>query len=765
MRALYDMQNDKASKKFGATSGLYEKIRNAKTFDEWFEIEITDHIARSEETFSAPRSDVQKEIDSLLDEYFSYYRQFAEDVGAFPTGGDLDVLIKDTENQIASKKERIESVTRQGEGRGYTEKQLALLELDEKRLADLESQLETYNIMKQNDMTAGRYYFPLYYDKQRLKADPELKARFTKVIEEHIAENPTTHFWDEDTNDGKGAFVERTTEPNPPEEAIKIVENMLTDSVADIDYNGPPSAKHLMKRKLHIPEWKVNDFIIKRPEVFMNYGRKMGNRLEYRNMFGKVNIDQVIEDIERAAIEEGKLTPKEIVQLKADFMSDYDRVMGIHVRSPDRLDAQMVRIIQDLSSIAYLGKAGIASVTDAGSIILQHGLQRSFDDGVMKFGTVGHGMSLKQLEKYIVGLDISLNQAQQRFMSDNTMRLEPNAVERVLNPLTQAFYNIPLLGNNLGFVTRFGKRFDAPIRANKIIEYARKYDNLTDEEIRELSIMGIDREMALRFAQQPYEEVDGFFVANLDEWANKTALDREVIATWETAMNVGVGNSVMMARISERPMMMDGVLYVEYKPWMEQLGFVVDEKVSSKTVKYTRLESKVMAMPFQFMSFVMAATQRITGSMLDPQKKYRMQSAMALIGLGYFSLQLKHEDWWFEQRSTADILARSIDASGLLGVYSDLGYMMMHMLIGNGIYDDKDGIIQGKYRPTPFTSITEPLGAGPGYAADFVMGMKDLLDGGSTEEAERLKYLLPVLPLFGLKDDIQSFVGDSIAGR
>ena len=765
MRAMYDREKGKASKLGGATSPLYERLRNAETFDEWFEIAMTDHIARSEEKFSTTRSDIEKEIDSLLDEYFSFYRQFAEDTGTFKTSGDIDDAIKNTAAQIAVVEKRIQSIESIGEAKGYTKKQLRLLELDNKRLARLKSELDMNNVMKENGMTSERFYFPLYYDKQRLRAEPELKARFTKVIEQHLEENPITHFWDEEANNGLGAYVERKTEPNPAEEAIQIVENILSDSVADIDYNGPPSAKHIMRRKLNIPEWKVNDFIIKRPEVFMNYGRQMGNRLEYRNMFGKTSVDDLLDDIQRAAVEEGKLNDKEIAKLLADFKGDYERVMGIHLRAPDRMDAQMVRIIQDLSSIAFLGKAGIASVTDAGTIILQHGLQRSFDDGVTKFGTAGRAMSLAELEKYIVGLDLSLNSAQQRFISDNTIRLEPNAVERVLNPLTNAFYNIPLIGNNLGVVTRFGKRFDAPMRANKIIEYSRKYDSLTDAEIRELSIMGIDREMALRFAQMPYEEVDGFYIANLDNWDNKTALDREVRATWETAMNVGVGNSVIMARVSERPLMMDGVIYVEYKPWMERLGFVIDESISSDTVKYTRFESKVMGMPFQFMSFSLAATQRVTGSMLDPQAKYRLQSALALIGLGYFSLQLKHEDWWFEQRSATDILARSIDASGILGVYPELGYMMMHMLIGNGIYDDKDGLIQGKYRPTPFTSITEPLGAGPGYVADFVMGMKDLLDGGSTEEAERLKYLLPILPLFGLKEDIQSFVGDSIAGR
>ena len=107
---------------------------------------------------------------------------------------------------------------------------------------------------------------------------------------------------------------------------------------------------------------------------------------------------------------------------------------------------------------------------------------------------------------------------------------------------------------------------------------------------------------------------------------------------------------------------------------------------------------------------------------------------------------------------------RTVDSSGLLGVYSDIGYMMLHMLIGSGVYDQEQGIIQGKYRQHHLLLLLN-LWALPWFAADFAIGLKDLIDGGTTDAAEKLKYLLPIWPLFGLRDDAQDAFGALITGK
>ncbi len=805
IRQIYDKQTSQVSKFVGATSPLIERMRAGMTFDEFFAFHSDRYIRNSEGSFMGPKQDFELEVDGYFNEFFKFYREFAEDTGAFKSSGDLVESLKAAQREInriqaqtdsingqsAQKQADLERMRKQNESieaqarannNAYSKKQLALLkrneerikaleegtvtpkqqqllDLNEKRLARLREEFETLSVMQQNGMVSDRFYFPIYYDKQRLKAEPEFRERFKQTISQHIEENPElfTKFYDEEL----GRYVDRETVRDPAVIADEIVDNMIDDNVADLDYNGPPSSKSLRSRQLNIPEWKVAEFTIKTPEVILHYARQMGNRLEYRNRFGRATIDDLLDDAEYAAIEEGKMTESEIAQMRRDITFDYERVLGIHLRNPERLDARMVRIIQDIASVAFLGKAGIASVTDAGNIILQHGFQKSFDMGVAKHQSQGRLASLAELEKYVVGLDLAVNGAQQRVLSDTTTQINPNSVERVFNSFTGAFYNIPLLGNNLGFVTRLGKRVDAPMRMNQIIEGSINYTRLDDATRRDLAKLGIDEMTARKIAQMPFEEVDGFFIGNMDAWPSATKLDRELKAQVETALNIGVGNSILMANISERPILMDGVLYVEWHPWMEAGGFVIDERVSTKNIKYTRLESKAMGMPFQFMSYSLAATAGITGAMFDPYKKHRLIGMASLIGLGYVGLQFKHEDWWFENRSKGDLLLRSIDASGVPGIYGELAYTGIHALIGGGIVDTG-----GKYKPTGVGEVFGGLaGAGPGLMYDYARGLKDLFDGGSTEQAERLKYSLPILPLFGMKDDVQDLIGDAISGK
>ena len=65
---------------------------------------------------------------------------------------------------------------------------------------------------------------------------------------------------------------------------------------------------------------------------------------------------------------------------------------------------------------------------------------------------------------------------------------------------------------------------------------------------------------------------------------------------------------------------------------------------------------------------------------------------------GIYLLKFRRPDWWFESKDNADIIARTFDYSGIMGVYSDIAYMGLYMAIGMGAIDPEYSIIQGKYR-------------------------------------------------------------------
>ena len=85
------------------------------------------------------------------------------------------------------------------------------------------------------------------------------------------------------------------------------------------------------------------------------------------------------------------------------MFGEYERVMGILQRSPDSFDAQAARALKDLSGMTFLHSAGIASITDAGSIMLEHGVGKVFKDAVINRGTEGFRLAKADVQKYVVG--------------------------------------------------------------------------------------------------------------------------------------------------------------------------------------------------------------------------------------------------------------------------------------------------------------------------------------------------------------------------
>lgn len=740
------------------------------SFDDWVSTKLDEYLALGEGWDNVGRfdniSDNDRQTFQILQDFFEYYRQDAEDVGLFKSEKSINEDIEALGLKLEKKNELIDDIDRKGQQRGYTKKQQRLKKSLEKEISQIEGEIKFLEAMKDEGLDRTRFYFPIYYDKKALLADEGLRQELVDVFTQHITENKDRFrfLWDEKT----GQRVERNPDQTPADIAEGIVNHILKEDIDDIDYSGLPSGKHFRHRSVNIPEWKVRKFIIKRPEVLSSYSRRMGNRLEWVRNFGKQSIDDILNEVELDAIAKDK-SDQDIANLRADMLGEYERLMGILSKSPDRIDAQVVKATKDLAGMTFLHSAGIASITDAGSIILEHGIGKVFKDGILQMKSKGFELAKEEIKKITVGTDIIQGHATRRVVNDDIRRINPNTVERIFNPITNAFYNIPIIGNSLGVVTRYGKIMDAVLRQNHLIDLSKRYDSLDAMDIEYLARYGIDRDTARQFADlidnEVIQQVDGFYLSNIDKWPSATVQDRDLIRKFETAMNTGTANTIMHATGFDKPLMMDGVMYVNHKPWMDALGFKIDERASTKNIKKVRLESQVMTMPFQFMNFALAANNRITGAMLDPHRKYRIQSVISLMALSYMSLQLKKDDWWFENKSTTEIFMRTVDASGVLGVYSDIGYMGLHMLIGSGLYDQEEGVIQGKYRPTPFAAFTEPFGAGPGLIADWVIGLKDLVDGGDTEAAERLKYLLPIWPLFNLREDMQDAAGALITGK
>ena len=519
---------------------------------------------------------------------------------------------------------------------------------------------------------------------------------------------------------------------------------------------GAPKGKHLRHRMIDIPEHLISDFIIKDPRVLHSYAQRVGKRMEFIRNFGNRSIEEVLDEMEvdmRAA----GYSEKKIQGLRQDFLFDYERTMGEYVKSPDRFDAQIGKALKEIAGMSYLDAAAIASVTDAGNIIMERGPGNLF---------LAHrselDKALMQKAKNVVRFsgeanELALGGFQQRFIADNIEGINPNLQERIFNPITRAYYNIPVLGNGLGALTYWFKMVDGVHRSGYYMDTLIKMANGTAKkaDVQYMLRMGLSEDDARIIASYPHEKGDRYIFANVDAWPKATKAEREILLKWNTAMNAGIGNTILHATSYDKPRVMDGVVYVRYRPWMKNIGLEIDERASSASIKVARLETQAMTMPFQFFNFMLGATSRITAGMFDPMKRHRLVGGMALIGLGYSVLHLKQfgNPWWFEKRSNAEILQRSVDQSGLFGVYGELAYIATHAAIGTGVMTADEALLKPKYNPSIGDVITEPLGAAPGMLFAWYQAAEQYFNGEETEAAKQFGYNSPSSPLVSLALD------------
>ena len=240
-----------------------------------------------------------------------------------------------------------------------------------------------------------------------------------------------------------------------------------------------------------------------------------------------------------------------------------------------------------------------------------------------------------------------------------------------------------------------------------------------------------------------------------------------------------------MGQTFDKPLIIDGVVYMKDNPFFQAIRkkyptqfpikkiqkildkykpFEIESQLRTGAVNMVRVESGLLTTPFTFMNFAFGANNKILGAIRDPNRQHRLQGIVALIGLSYLSLSYKKPDYWFEKRTSPDVIARVVDHSGVFGIYSDLAYTALN-IAGNAGVVSKDAFIPPKYiNPNEdealFDAFLEPLGAPAGLGTEYVRAVDDYFSGRESDAAERMKYSLPFigLPIFG--NDVKDFVGE-----
>ena len=706
-------------------------------------------------------SDAQKKAFTKIKSFFDAFDEDARFVGLLKDDNAIKQKMAKIDDLIAKKAQLLADIEDSVKAKGGSTKK------QQKKTTDLDNEMARLRIDRDlledalQSPTRKGFLFPIYYNKLKLQDGAE-RANLTKIFEQHYALR----------GDASPTESAELTLTRIMEETAEEMEDGRAVGLAG-------SSKHLKFRKTDINEWQIADHMVLNMDAIYTYAKRMGGKIEFARAYGGKNVDEILADIETSMRKKG-LSESKIAKVKTAFIGEHDRVMGALIRNPSSLNRQLSSFAKDYAGWAYLGGAGISAISDLGTIVLSHGLapvlraaREAVTDSNLK------SIAAKEMRYAGAGLDMARNIVQQRILGDSVKSIQENSLEKARNVGNRFMYTM----NGLGMITTAYKTLDSILINDKFIRLSKKLvDGTIDDFDREyLFRYGIDEQLAKYINDMPTEQAEAstFKLANTDAWPRATAAERDMLRRYQAATAAHSDNAVVMGQAFDKPLIMDGVVYMKDNPFFAGMRkqfpkmFEIDERASTAGIKMVRIENGTMTLPFTFMNFVMGANNKILGAVLDPARKYRLQGAISLIGLSYLSFQIKDRYWFNKMKSdvaddwtnSPDLIARLIDHSGLVGIYSDLGYMGLSMAANFAGTDGKRWPISPKYISRDsdermMDGILEPFGAPAGLAVDAYRGVNDLMNGNMTEARREIVNALPFvgLPLLGLD------VKDMLAG-
>ena len=753
--------------KASSFAGVFYK--NNKEYNAWLADTITKHVRvnsnnpRIAREASKSMTEAQKEAAVLLQKSFKEIGEDATFFGVFPKNQKLQERIDAANKKLeekTTKLEALEETINKQPHKGATKKQFTFLQDLDKQINKLRDDIDELEGLL-NTPPRRDFAFPIYYDKKLLTSDPAARERLTDTFDkwytQERANNPDPKF----TGDTR-ADAERTV--------AKILEEDA-DEFENLSFGGG-SVKHLRNRKTNIPEWMVEDFIIKDEDALYSYFERMGKKIAFAETYGGRTIDEVLDEFE-TALRKGKLSENQIVNAKSALVGDYDRVMGNFVKRPDRWDNQLAKAVKSWTGWTYLGGAGVSAITDVGSIVMAHGYKDVAKAGQAALADTGFVAGVFR-QANLAGelLDISRNVAAREILSDNVKRIQPNMLEKTVAAGNKVYYTL----NGLMPVTVSGKLLDQIVVQDKFFKLSQKWAkgtiNATDREY--LARYGIDEELAKIISDAPVSkhQSENFVFSNTDEWLRDTPQQRRAVRQYQAAIASHSNNTIIMATTFDKPRIMDGVLYMKDNSYFQQMRKVfpnlyrIDKRASTGSTAMVRMDSQLMTLPFTFMNFAFGANNKILGVITDPSRAYRLQGVSALLGMSYLSLMFKDQSWW-KDADSIETMARVVDHSGIMGVYSDIGYKTLSMAVNTGLIDQDASPVPPKWiSGTPSErgadAINEVLGAPASLGYEYYRLWDRYLKGDRVGSVKDLGYSLPFVGLPLWRDDARDFFN---AGR
>jgi len=748
---LYTKETDQ---KILNPGGFDYNLTNNRHFIQWLEDLELKRIQniKSEST-------VAREAQNLLTKFWETWRVRLDSEGLLGGKNYLQIAIQRTKTRIETKQKIADAYIRQNKSVDKVNAQI-------KKLKD---ELQNYeNRLAKGESESGMY-LPRYWSLSKISRNRNV---LVDIIAKYYLDNPLAEgFINKKT--GKELTEKELKLLNSEESVrqraeatVKAIENKgdlfdieAQDLVANNMFDGfiEVSSKHIKQRNLDIPTYLVADFIEMNPiSVMKAYTGKIAPHYEWSKQFGRGGLEKTLSDIEDAIINAG-LSQKTVQRVHKDFVSLYDRVMKTVVKEPHALNQKIRRVLNDYATLNFLGSAGFSTLPDYAKIIMEHELGTVFKtlSGLFKDQRV----SLSKSEARIAGeaLEILMGDTHLRFSDDMINNpFGDGFYAKGMDKVKQGFFFL----NGLAPLTNIAKRLDGIMRGHTIIDYAlkAKKNSATQFQKEWLARNNITQKMIDEIAdkagwQNTKKDNTGLYLANSETWLAK-GVSQETLDGFRSSMNSGISNTILMGTPADKPIAVDGVFYVPYN-----IGRLFGMKQDNRVQGYSRIENGLLALPFQFLSYSFAASNKITASFAQGTLTNPIIGMFAAMGLGYMSLEIKYAMYPYilDEMSWRDKFARAFDASGLMALHSDLAYSVLNNATALGYVNDENFGISPKYKvPTEGAERTldvagQWIGPAGGLVGDIGLGLYQLHHENYAEGTETLINTAPGRSLWFIK--------------
>jgi len=401
--------------------------------------------------------------------------------------------------------------------------------------------------------------------------------------------------------------------------------------------------------------------------VMQYYSRRAGMGLEYSRAFGSPDANLSISRTMLRVAEESKAGTvddilKEIENLKGEAENIRDIQLGtIFAENADSIGRRSSSLIRSWFAVTSMGGALMNSLMEMVRPAMVLGIRNNFDFALKALGNVESlkKMSSEQREKLTAAHELAAGQTFRRFFDNGidagvAISRTSKMLEKVEGPLAYLARTPLYLLNGVGALTHYQKQFTGFLGSDMFAQRIMRVADNTASKDDALFLVdyGISLDDARKMATMPIEKDKGIMFANTAAWPDKDLADK-----FYQAVQALQDRVITTPSTADKPSVMMGIL--------------------GKGT--TRKEASMLGVPFQLKSWGFAANNKILLSGLQGRDANLMSGVLMLFGAGYLVSSLKTPETMWNNMSADEQILMGIEASGVLGLYGDLNFMIEQM--------------------------------------------------------------------------------------